>query len=96
MARRDRFNRFVSILVYIPKDRYDFAIHQRVGMFLAQTYAGRFSASYPTYPDGPLARTHFIIGRDVGETPDVPRSALEFGVAAHCPQLGRRVACRCR
>jgi glutamate dehydrogenase len=82
LARRDRFNRFVSILVYIPKDRYDSAIHQRVGMFLAHTYAGRFSASYPTYPDGPLARTHFIIGRDVGETPDVPRSALESGIAA--------------
>jgi len=82
LARRDRFNRFVSILVYIPKDRYDSGIHQRVGMFLAQTYAGRFSASYPTYPDGPLARTHFIIGRDVGETPDVPRSALESGIAA--------------
>ena len=82
LARRDRFNRFVSILVYIPKDRYDSAIRQRVGMFLAQTYAGRFSASYPAYPDGPLARTHFIIGRDVGETPDVPRSALESGIAA--------------
>jgi glutamate dehydrogenase len=82
LARRDRFNRFVSILVYIPKDRYDSAIRQRVGMFLAQTYAGRFSASYPTYPDGPLTRTHFIIGRDAGETPDVPRSALESGIAA--------------
>ena len=82
MARRDRFNRFVSILVYIQKDRYDSAIRQRVGMFLAQTYAGRLSASYPAYPDGPLARTHFIIGRDVGETPDVPRSVLESGVAA--------------
>ena len=82
LARRDRFNRFVSILVYIPKDRYDSGIHQRVGMFLAQTYAGRFSASYPAYPDGPLARTHFIIGRDVGETPDLPRSVLESGIAA--------------
>ncbi len=82
LARRDRFNRFVSILVYIPKDRYDSAIRQQVGMFLAQTYAGRFSAAYPAYPDGPLARTHFIIGRDVGETPDVPRSVLESGIAA--------------
>ena len=35
LARRDRFNRFVSILVYIPKDRYDSVIRQKVGAFLA-------------------------------------------------------------
>ena len=82
LARRDRFNRFVSILVYISKDRYDSAIRQKVGALLANAYAGRLSAAYPTYPDGPLARTHFIIGRDVGETPDVPRATLEAGIAA--------------
>ncbi|MFI5010849.1 MAG: NAD-glutamate dehydrogenase [Hyphomicrobiales bacterium] len=82
LARRDRFNRFVSILVYISKDRYDSAIRQKVGVFLANAYAGRLSAAYPTYPEGPLARTHFIIGRDAGETPDVPRSTLEAGIAA--------------
>jgi glutamate dehydrogenase len=81
LARRDRFNRFVSMLVYIPKDRYDTTTRQRVGAFLAQAYAGRFSAAYPTYPDGPLARTHFIIGRDQGETPNVPREVLESGIA---------------
>ena len=82
LARRDRFNRFVSILVYIPKDRYDSVIRQKVGAFLATSYAGRLSAAYPTYPEGPLSRTHFIVGRDVGETPDVPRPTLEAGIAA--------------
>jgi glutamate dehydrogenase len=82
LARRDRFNRFVSILVYISKDRYDSVIRQKVGAFLANAYAGRLSAAYPTYPEGQLARTHFIIGRDAGETPDVPRSTLEAGILA--------------
>ena len=82
LARLDRFNRFVSILVFIPKDRYDSAIRQKVGAFLAHLYAGRLSAAYPAYPDGPLARTHFIVGRDGGETPDVPRASLEAGIAA--------------
>ena len=82
LARLDRFNRFVSILVFIPKDRYDTAIRQKVGAFLAHEYAGRLSAAYPAYPDGPLARTHFIVGRDGGETPDVPRATLEAGIAA--------------
>src|SRR5262249_6321767 len=82
LARRDRFNRFVSILAFIPKDRYDSSIRQRVGTLLANAYAGRLSAAYPNYPEGPLVRTHFIIGRDVGETPDVPRATLEAGIAA--------------
>ena len=82
LARRDRFNRFVSILVYIPKDRYNSSVRQKVGAFLANTYAGRLSAAYPAYPDGPLTRTHFIIGRDAGETPDVPRPTLEAGITA--------------
>ncbi len=43
---------------------------------------GRVSAAYPSYPEGPLARTHFIIGRDDGRTPDVDRATLEAGIAA--------------
>ncbi|MCO4052892.1 MAG: NAD-glutamate dehydrogenase [Bosea sp.] len=82
LARIDEFDRFVSVLVYIPKDRYDTAVRRRVGEFLARVFAGRVSAAYPTYPEGPLARTHFIIGRDGGETPRVDRATLETGINA--------------
>ena len=69
LARIDEFDRFVSVLVFIPKDRYDSQVRRRVGEFLARIYGGRASAAYPAYPEGPLARTHFIIGRDGGTTP---------------------------
>ena len=82
LARPDEFDRFISVLVYIPKDRYDTTIRRRVGEFLAQTYQGRVSAAYPSYPEGPLARTHFIIGRDEGKTPQIDQEALEQGIAA--------------
>jgi len=82
LARRDRFNRFVSVLVYVPRDRYTSDIRTRIGAFLAQAYQGRVSAYYPYFPDGPLTRVHFIIGRDSGETPNPPRAELEAGVAA--------------
>ncbi len=82
LARLDEFDRFVSVLVFIPKDRYDTEIRRQVGEFLARTYQGRVSAAYPAYPEGPLARTHYIIGRDEGETPDVSRETLEAGIAA--------------
>ena len=81
LVRPDRFDRFVSAIVYIPKDRYDTQIRGRVGEYLARTFSGRLSASYPAYPEGPLARTHYIIGRDGGEVPDVSREVLERGIA---------------
>lgn len=82
LARVDEFDRFVSILVFIPKDRYDTLVRRRVGEFLAQIYEGRLSAAYPAYPEGPLARTHYIVGRDEGRTPRIDRATLEAGIAA--------------
>ena len=82
LPRVDSFDRFVSVMVFIPKDRYDTDVRRRVAEFLAKVYAGRVSAAYPYYPEGPLVRTHFIIGRDEGKTPDVPQSVLEEGVSS--------------
>jgi glutamate dehydrogenase len=82
LARPDRFDRFVSILTFIPRDRYDTRVRQRVGEYLRQAYRGRLSAVYPFYPEGPLVRTHYIIGRDEGATPQISRPDLEAAVAA--------------
>jgi glutamate dehydrogenase len=82
LARSDQFDRFVSVLVFIPKDRYDTTIRRRVGEFLTGLYKGRLSAAYPAYPEGPLSRTHYIIGRDEGTTPQISRETLEAGIAA--------------
>ena len=47
LARPDEFNRFVSLLVFMPKDRYDTQVRRRVGEFLAEalrrTGLGRLS-----------------------------------------------------
>jgi glutamate dehydrogenase len=82
LARVDEFDRFVSVLVYIPKDRYDTNVRRRVGQFLMAVFNGRLSAAYPAYPEGPLARTHYVIGRDEGKTPKVDQAELEAGIAA--------------
>ncbi|SCY19661.1 NAD-glutamate dehydrogenase [Microvirga guangxiensis] len=82
LARADEFDRFVSVLVFVPKDRYDTSVRQRIGQFLAGIFEGRVSASYPAYPEGPLARTHYIIGRDEGHTPQVSQDTLEKGISA--------------
>ena len=80
LPRRDRFDRFVSILVYVPRDRYDSHIRARIGDYLAATYKGRVRAFYPFFPEGPLVRVHFIIGRYEGETPNPDRQTLDRAV----------------
>ena len=82
LARRDRFDRFVSVLVYVPRDRFGSTIRAMIGEFLAETYKGRLSAFYPFFPEGPLVRVHFIIARYEGETPNPERAGLEQAVAA--------------
>jgi len=81
LSRIDKFDRFVSSLVFVPRERYSTDTRMRIGDWLAEQYQGRVSAWYVAYPEGPLARVHFIIGRAEGETPDIAQEVLEEGVA---------------
>ncbi len=68
-ARIDEFDRFVSIIVYVPRDRFSTNVRIKIGEFLAEAFKGRLSAYYPFFPEGPLVRIHFIVGRTEGKTP---------------------------
>ncbi|MBD8894144.1 NAD-glutamate dehydrogenase [Roseibium litorale] len=81
LARADRFDRYVSILCFVPRDRYTTEVRLNIGTYLASVFEGRLSAWYVTYPEGPLARVHFIIGRDKGQTPQPDQEELEKAVA---------------
>ncbi|MCJ2025935.1 NAD-glutamate dehydrogenase [Methylobacterium sp. J-067] len=82
LSRPDRFGRFVSLLVYVPKDRYDSGIRAKIGACLAQSYGGRLSVAQPDFPEGPLARTHYIIGLSEEAPPERDPATLEAGIAA--------------
>ncbi len=81
LSRPDRFDRFVSVLVFVPRDRYNSTVRVAIGEYLAEVYQGRMSAYYPFFPEGPLVRVHFIIGRDQGECPRPDRATLEETVS---------------
>ncbi|HKM88235.1 MAG TPA: NAD-glutamate dehydrogenase [Xanthobacteraceae bacterium] len=82
LPRRDRFDRFVSVLVYVPRERYDSRIRAAIGDYLAATFHGRLRAYHPFFPEGPLVRVHFIIGRYDGATPNPDRGSLDRAVEA--------------
>ena len=74
--RRDPFDRFASVLLYVPRDRYDSELQAKAGRLLAEAYDGRISAAYPHFSDAPLARVHYIIGFTPGRhaRPDLRRA----------------------
>jgi len=80
LPRIDHFDRFVSVIVYVPREQYDSDIREKIGTYLKTIYDGRVSAYYPAFPEGGLARVHFIIGRSTGKTPRIAQARLEEAV----------------
>ncbi|MEO0637019.1 MAG: NAD-glutamate dehydrogenase domain-containing protein, partial [Pseudomonadota bacterium] len=79
-TRTDRFDRFVSCLVYVPRERYDSEVRVQIGDYLARTFEGRVSMFQPSFPEGRLARVHFIIGRDSGPKLKIDHQALDEAI----------------
>ena len=108
--RCDRFDRYVSALVFVPRERYSGAVREKIHAILARAFDGRMSAAYPMLDDEVLARVHYIIGRNKGVRPLVDAKRLEddirqairtwedvFGralVAEHGESKGRAIARR--
>ena len=80
-ARRDPFDRFISVLLFVPRERYDSGVRERAGRILADAFHGRISAYYPSFSDAPLARVHFILGVDPGKAVDPDLAQVEADIA---------------
>jgi glutamate dehydrogenase len=81
-VRRDRFDRFLSVLVFVPRDRYNTTVRAHIGTLLAEAYQGRLSAFYPMFGDAPLARVHYIIGVTPNQHNDPDIEDLEAQIGA--------------
>jgi glutamate dehydrogenase len=85
LARWDAFERFASVLVYVPRDRYDAAACAAIGEQLATAFGGALLSFVPFFLEGPMVRVHFMIarkeksGRPV-ELAHPPRRELEAAV----------------
>ena len=91
LPRIDQFDNFVSILLFLPRDRYDSDIRQKAGEYLAEQYDGRVSAYYPHFPEGEMVRVHYIIGRNGGKTPRPDRQMLEADITEIMRTFGDKI-----
>ncbi len=74
-VRRDTFDRYFTVLVYIPRERLNTELRERFTELLCQAVNGRLSNYYTEVSQSPLARLHCIIGIDEGGVPE----DLDFG-----------------
>jgi len=68
--RPDQFERFVSALVYVPRDNYHSGLRSAVADILCKAYNGEVSVYYARLSEEPLARWHFVIRTKPGNVPD--------------------------
>ena len=80
-VRRDPLERFVSCLVYVPRERYDTALRDHFATLLEEAFAGQLSTSYIHLDEAPLARIQFIIRTVRGHVPMVDNTTLEKRLA---------------
>jgi len=80
--RRDRFNRFATALAYIPKERFNTDVRERVGEAIARAYGGQVESFQPQLGEGQLARVLFVIGEIDKARPSPDPLALDAEIAA--------------
>ncbi|WP_152364723.1 NAD-glutamate dehydrogenase [Microlunatus speluncae] len=67
-VRRDSYGRYVSFLVYLPRDRYTTAVRSRMQQVLINTFDGEQIDYTARVSESVLARLHFVMRMRVGTT----------------------------
>ena len=76
--RRDEFGRFVSALVFLPRDRYNTTVRLRTEALLKSVFHGEQVDYQTRVGDSPLAQLHFVVRLPKGTSiPDVTEADLQ-------------------
>ena len=105
--RRDDFERYVTGLVYIPRDGYDTNLRLKIQRILEHAFAGTVMSHRGELGDSPLARLYVVVQTTPGEIPDYDADQIEAQIyaasrtwsdhlqdsltAAHGEELGQRL-----
>ena len=81
-VRRDAFGRFLSCLVYLPRERFDTRNRQRVQDILQEAFHGT-SVDYSTrVSESVQARLHVVVYTEPGTVPEYDVAEIEARLAA--------------
>lgn len=78
--RRDPYERFVSALIYAPRDRFNTYVRQQIEKLMESALHGKVSGFNTQISDAPLARLHLIIKTKSGIIPQVNVRLIEDSI----------------
>jgi glutamate dehydrogenase len=77
-VRRDTYGRYVSVLVFLPRDRYNTTVRERFSRILKESFGGESIEFTVRMSESTTARVHFVVHPPRGfGIPDVDVSELE-------------------
>jgi glutamate dehydrogenase len=79
--RRDAFERFVSCLIFVPRENYTTDLRRRFQWILLEAFNGSAAEFDVLLTDAALARIHITVRTTPGRIPAVDRRALEAQLA---------------
>ena len=79
--RRDRYGRFFSALVYIPRDRFNTEVRLRIEKMLKRALHGEHVDTTVQVGESPFAQLHMIVRPRSGEVVEVDTAALDAKLA---------------
>jgi glutamate dehydrogenase len=79
--RRDRYGRFYSALVYLPRDRYNTDLRLRIEGLLKRALHADHVDTNMQVGESPLAQLHMIVRPRAGEKFELDQAALEAELA---------------
>ncbi len=80
-VRRDPYERFVTCLIFLPKDTMNTELRLKMQVVASEAFDGTLSAYYVHLGDGALARLQFIVATTPGAVPAVDLKDLEAKLA---------------
>ena len=83
-VRRDSFERFYSCLVYVPRDRYNTEVRERIERIVRQRFGGTHVETQVQISDSMLARLHMLVRTPQGarRVENIPAIEAEIAAAA--------------
>ncbi len=76
-VRRDKYGRFFSCLVFIPRDRFNTDVRERIEALLKRVFHGERLDSSIQISESALARVHMVIRPKPGDRPEYDVADLE-------------------
>ncbi|HEV2538092.1 MAG TPA: NAD-glutamate dehydrogenase domain-containing protein [Frateuria sp.] len=81
-VRRDRYGRFYTCLVYVPRERFNTTVRERIEHLLRDALHGEHVDSAVLMGEAALARLHVVVRPKIGDRTAYDTAALEQSVAS--------------